>query len=103
MIFRADTKQIYVLTDDKKFKVYPDTWDESQPDLGSTTPVDGKYRPGRGFGKLWNANSDVKQGLGLALTPEQGLTARVSSDPNTVTLQADANYVFNKDGTWSIK
>ena len=103
MIYRSDTQQIYVLTGDKRFKIYPDTWTASQPDLGNLTPVAGKYRPGRGFGKLWNANPDVRQALGLALTPEQGFTGRVSGDANSTTIQADANYVLSKDGSWIIK
>lgn len=104
MIYRSDTQQIYVLNGDKKqFKVYPDTWTDVQPDLGSLTPVAGKYHPSRGFGKLWNTNPDVKQTLGLALTPEQGLTGRVSGDATSTTIQADATYVFNKNGAWSVK
>jgi len=103
MLYRSDLKQLYVLTDDKRFKVYPDTWDDTQPDLGTLTPVAGKYLPRRGFGKLWNSNPDVKQGLGSATAPEQGLSGTVTGDGTTTTIRADLTYALAKDGTWTLK
>jgi hypothetical protein len=104
MLYRDDVKQIYVLTLDQKFKVYPDTWKEGiNPDFGSLTPEAAKFRPGRGFGWLWNSNPDLRQTLGLAVTTEQGFTGSISGDGNTTVIRADVAYGFNKDGTWALK
>jgi len=104
MLYRDDLKQIYVLSPDKQFKVYPDTWSDTKPDLGQLTPdASGKIRPGRGFGWLWASDPDVRQTLGLALTPEMGFTGTISGDGNSTTIRADSTYQFNKDGTWALK
>ncbi|HEX6511281.1 MAG TPA: hypothetical protein VF157_03210 [Chloroflexota bacterium] len=102
MLYRDDQKQIYVMTFDQKFKVYPDTWKEGvNPDL--VAPNNGKFVPGRGFGWLWASDADVRQALGLALTPEAGFTGSISGDGTSTTIRADATYTFNKDGTWALK
>jgi len=73
MIWRGDTKQIYVLHDDGSLAYYSDTWDESQPvnDLARVPPV-GLFQPARGFGKLWRTEVGLASKLGWALAPEQG-------------------------------
>ncbi len=102
MLYRDDLKQIYVMTLDQKFKVYPDTWKEgTNPDLGAA--IGAKFRPGRGFGWLWASNPDLQQSLGLGVTSEQGFTGTISGDGNTTTIRADVAYAFNKDGTWALK
>jgi hypothetical protein len=102
MLYRDDLKQIYVMTLDNKFKVYPDTWMEGRdPDLGAT--IGAKFRPGRGFGWLWASDPDVRQVLGLGVTTEAGFTGSISGDGNSTTIRADVTYVFNKDGTWALK
>jgi hypothetical protein len=103
MLYRDDLKQIYVLTPDKKFTVYKDTWVEGQnPDLAGAAP-EGKLRPGRGFGWLWYSDPDVRNMLGFAITAEQGFTGSISGDGTTTTIRADVTYAFNKDGTWALK
>ncbi|MDE3075054.1 MAG: hypothetical protein KGJ86_06455 [Chloroflexota bacterium] len=101
MLYRSDTKQLYVLAENKTFKVYPDTWDESQPDSGDLTPAAGKFEPRRGFGKLWRSNPEVRRLLGWALSPEAGLTAQIGGDGNSSTVRANLTYLFHKDGTYS--
>ncbi|MGH2364763.1 MAG: hypothetical protein ACRDHX_08935 [Chloroflexota bacterium] len=103
MIFRADTTQDYVLLASKTFKVYPDTWDTSQPASGGLTPPPGKVEPRRGFGKLWRADPDVRQGLGWGLSAEAGMTASISGDGKATTIRAASTYTLNADGTWSAK
>ena len=103
MIYRADTKQDYVLLASKTFKVYPDTWDTSQPASGGLTPPPGKVEPRRGFGKLWRADPDIRQGLGWGLSAEVGMTASISGDGKATTIRADSTYTLNADGTWSAK
>jgi len=103
MLYRDDLKQIYVLTPDKKFSVYKDTWIEgTNPDLAGAAG-DSKLRPGRGFGWLWYSDPDVRQELGFAITAEQGFTGQIGGDGNSTTIRADVTYVFNKDGTWGLK
>ncbi|HLQ35041.1 MAG TPA: hypothetical protein VK457_20335 [Chloroflexota bacterium] len=104
MLYRDDIRQIYVMTLDNKFKVYPDTWMEGRdPDLGSLTPIAAKFYPKRGFGWLWASDPDVRQTLGLALAPEQGFTGSISGDGSATSVRADVTYIFNKDGTWALK
>lgn len=103
MLYRDDLKQIYVLTPDKKFSIYKDTWVEgANPDLAGAAP-EGKLRPGRGFGWLWYSDPDVRNTLGFAITAEQGFTGSISGDGTTTTIRADVTYAFNKDGTWALK
>ncbi len=101
VIYRDDTKQELVLLESKTFKVYPDTWDETQPSSGGLTPPSGKLEPKRGIGKLWRANPDVRQSLGWALSPEAGMSGQVSGDGNSTILRADITYVLKKDGTYT--
>ena len=104
MLYRDDLKQIYVLTLDQKFKVYPDTWKEgTNPDLGYAPQGASKVTPGRGFGWLWASDPDVRQTLGAALGVEQGFTGSITGDGTTTTVRADVTYAFNKDGTWALK
>lgn len=103
MLYRDDLKQIYVMTLDQKFKVYPDTWKEAQnPDLAAG-PINAKFYPGRGFGWLWASNPDVRQALGVGVTQEAGFTGSMRGDGSTTTISADVTYAFNKDGTWALK
>jgi hypothetical protein len=103
MLYRDDLKQIYVLTPDKKFTVYKDTWvDGTNPDLAGAAP-EGKLRPGRGFGWLWYSDPDVRNALGFAITAEQGFTGSIGGDGTATTIRADVTYAFNKDGTWALK
>jgi hypothetical protein len=104
MLYRDDLKQIYVLTLDQKFKVYPDTWKEgTNPDVGYAPQGASKITPGRGFGWLWASDPDVRQQLGLAIATEQGFTGSIAGDGTTTTIRADSTYAFNKDGTWALK
>jgi len=103
MVYRDDLKQDYVLSQDKTFKVYPDTWVEGQnPDLAGKAPDGVKLIPGRGFGWLWASDSDVQKTLGFAVGKEMGLAGQVSGDGTTTTIRADSVYVLRKDGTWNL-
>lgn len=60
-VWRADIDQIYVMTYDGRYRIYPDTAPDNyyQSDL-----VKG------GFGYLWNSNSSVRSSLGNPITIE---------------------------------
>ncbi|MHB8618959.1 MAG: hypothetical protein ACYDAG_05190 [Chloroflexota bacterium] len=104
MLYRSDRKWIYVLAEaGKTFKVYPDTWDESQPASAGLTPPAGKVEPRRGFGKLWRADPTIGQTLGWALAAETGMGAQVSGSATTTEIHAGpSTYVFRNDGTYRV-
>jgi DNA-binding beta-propeller fold protein YncE len=72
MLWRADTKLIYVLRNDGTWSVYGGTWDETQPaDDPAWVPPAGLFRPVQAFGKLWRTEAGLASRLGWALSPEQ--------------------------------
>ena len=89
MFWRKDAKKIYVFFGNPNTDTigtwieYEDTWQDGEPMptphgtpgvRGSATPPAGKYAPVRGFGKLWNADEELRNRLGWALETEQGIT-----------------------------
>ena len=70
MVWRGDTRTIYVLFgDDSTWATYPDTWVEGdQVDTGE--PPQGRAAPVRGFGKVW-VNESLSDRLGWGLGTEQ--------------------------------
>jgi hypothetical protein len=86
MFWRQDIKKIYVFYGDPNtdltgtWQEYDDTWQEGEPlPKATATPPAGKYAPVRGFGKLWYSNSDVREKVGWAVEPEQGVTGAFQS------------------------
>ncbi len=66
MVWRSDTRQIYVLYDDATYETYEDTWNEGDPIDIEGTPPPGLSSPVRGFGKLWASQPGVREKLGWA-------------------------------------
>jgi len=55
---------------------YNDTFEEGEPEIdASLIPPENMYQPRRGFGKLWRNNTEIRDGLGWAITPEFELTS----------------------------
>ena len=71
MVWRGDTRQIYVLFNDGTYQTAADTWVEGETFDDGRTPPEGRIAPARGFGKLWFTNSSVQQRLGWATAEEQ--------------------------------
>ena len=70
--------EMLVLYNTGQFQTYPDTFAEGvDPQTSSETPPQGLFAPIRGFLKVWSNNPPVRSGLGWALNPEQGVTAKV--------------------------
>ncbi|MCR4408580.1 MAG: NBR1-Ig-like domain-containing protein [Anaerolineae bacterium] len=68
---------IIVLYADGRCEKYQDTWTEGEAESDPTiVPPAGLYQPIRGFGKLWRANTAVRDRLGWATAPEQGFTTQ---------------------------
>ncbi|MGB1285336.1 MAG: hypothetical protein ACPG7F_02285 [Aggregatilineales bacterium] len=70
---------IYVLnTVTDTYQYFPDTFNAgTDPETSSETPPSGLLAPQRGFLKIWSNNPAVRNGLGWALTGEQGTQASV--------------------------
>jgi hypothetical protein len=78
MIWLGTEKVIYVLLNDGGLYTYADTWTADQPDADpSLTPPAGRYKPVRGFGKVWGADPYIRSRLGWAMAPEQGYQAQL--------------------------
>lgn len=74
MLWRADTRTIYVLFNENPLVWYAfaDGWVEGMEPGGGPTDKPGLYRPQRGFGKVWSENPDVQRRLGFALDGVEG-------------------------------
>ncbi len=77
MIWNNDMRGIYVLFNNGTWLVFADNFTngqiESDPNL---VPPAGLLQPQRGFGKVWRENANVRNGLGWAVSAEQGYTTR---------------------------
>jgi hypothetical protein len=81
MAWRSDTREIYVLYDDRSYEIHGDTWQEGDPIGTPGTPPAGLYAPVRGFGNLYANRPDLRERLGWATTPEAGYTMTVETIP----------------------
>lgn len=71
MIWFEATESIYVFYKNSQWQRFDDTWSETQvqSDPAFTPPAE-RFLPIRGFGKVWRENTDVREQLGWALSPE---------------------------------
>lgn len=78
MIWRGDTRTIYVLYDDGSWDAFEDTWTPDQPerDPNIQAPA-GREQPVRGFGKVWRERPGVRERLGWALRSEEAYSSPV--------------------------
>jgi hypothetical protein len=78
MFWRGDTNIVYVFVgtgDRGDVYEYVDTWQDGDPTpVAVPTPPPGLYTPVRGFGKIWNADSGLRQALGWATDRETSAT-----------------------------
>jgi hypothetical protein len=73
MIWLGTEKVIYVLLNDGGLYTYADTWTEGQPEVDAgITPPAGRYKPVRGFGRVWGSDPYIRSRLGWAMAPERG-------------------------------
>ncbi len=72
MVWRGDTREIYVLYGDGSYETYEDTWEAGQPIDSEETPPQGLLVPIRGFGHLWATHRGVRDRLGWATKAESG-------------------------------
>ncbi len=74
MIWRGDTRKIYVMYNDGTWQEFNDTWVEGQTTGGDSAPS-GLFKPERGFGKVWFEIGGVGV-LGWATAGETAYTAK---------------------------
>lgn len=81
MIWRSDTREILVLHQDGTWQVFPDTFEEGEPESDpSLTPPEGLYQPIRGFGKVWREQlGGPDAAIGWATAPESGRSGRIQA------------------------
>jgi hypothetical protein len=79
MVWRGDTREIYVLYDNGSYETYQDTWNEGEPINIEETPPQGLLPPVRGFGKLWTSQPSVRDRLGWATAEEIGYSMLIET------------------------
>ncbi|MFQ5496158.1 MAG: WD40/YVTN/BNR-like repeat-containing protein [Phycisphaerae bacterium] len=80
MIWRGDTRTIYVLYDDGSWDGFEDTWTPEEPDLDpNIQPLAGLEQPARGFGKVWREQPGVRDRLGWGLRSEEAYASPLQS------------------------
>lgn len=75
MLWRGDTRLIYVIYNDGMWQSFVDTWNEGEPQHSCTnqnTPAQTPPTPHSGFGKVWCTQSGVRNRIGNALAEENG-------------------------------
>lgn len=73
---------------------YEDSWDDTMPEVDSAlASPDGLIQPGRGFGKLWRDNPDIREALGWALDPEYGHISHYTFEPGAEVETEDGEIV----------
>ncbi len=78
MIWRGDSKTVYVLFNDQSaWYAFADSWTEGMDVGGGIGPVAGQFKPKRGFGKIWREQPDVQKRLGHALSADEFATELV--------------------------
>jgi hypothetical protein len=98
MIWVGAEKRIYALLNDGGLYAYADTWTADQPDVDpGITPPSGRYKPVRGFGKVWGADPYIRSRLGWAMGPEQGYQAQVQHTWNCCASPHDEFYLREFD------
>jgi hypothetical protein len=97
---------VFVLYDDDqygpKWAVYPDEWNEGEPDRDPTlTPPPGLDQPTRGFGLVWRQNSEVRNRLGWAVDQETGFSTVIQ---HTMLFKYNSTYLRALDGNvWHLQ
>ncbi|HEY8596849.1 MAG TPA: Ig-like domain-containing protein [Thermomicrobiales bacterium] len=78
MIWRGDSRTIYVLFNDQStWYAFADSWTEGMDAGGGVGPAAGQFKPKRGFGKVWREQPDVQKRLGYALSADELATSLV--------------------------
>lgn len=85
MIWRSDTRIVWIFTNDGIVTwFYPESY-ENQPDNPVTdSPPAGLVKPISGFGRVWGNNAFVQNALGWATAAEQGYSMTLETDSGQI-------------------
>lgn len=103
MLWRKDTRQIFVFIEGGKWLSFPDTWETTLPLLDPVlTPPAGLFQPVRGFGKVWIQNKEIKEKMGWAREQEQAVSTTWQPFQNGLLVWRGGNSirVLFSDNTW---
>ena len=90
MLWRSDTDQAYIFTDDGRWQPVEERWDGKPLTPRGETPP-GLYEPQRGFGYVWGESDEVFSALGWATDQEKGICIHVQDfEYGFVVLSSDA-------------
>ncbi len=109
MIWRADTSDIYVLSNDGQVRVVKDRWLGEMITFPDPPPA-GMFQPMRGFGRVWVDNPAIRAAIGWSVSFEQGytMTYQWSSDytPRLYLNWPDGTVIyltlFGDTGSWGV-
>ncbi len=79
MVWRGDTRQIYVLYNDGSYDTFADNWTPDQPVDSGETPPAGLILPARGFGKVWVNEPGIRNRVGWATNNESSFSTKLES------------------------
>jgi hypothetical protein len=103
MLYRGDTKQITMLTEQGAWSAYADTWNESQQAGKFFTAPAGLIEPVRGFGKVWREQlGGPNAAIGWGVEGERGYDGRIQKyERGTVILNdRGQTYALLSNGSW---
>ncbi|MBI5877841.1 MAG: hypothetical protein HZB53_09335 [Chloroflexi bacterium] len=104
MVWREDTRTIYVILDSGTWLLFNDTWDAGQPEGGTERPPASELRaPKRGFGKVWREQlGGATAALGWAVEDERAVSGEVQMFERGQALRegTGAAYRLMNSGSW---
>jgi hypothetical protein len=107
MIWRSDSKDIYVLFDQGAFLTFRDTWSSGMTPLScDSSPPEDRFQPAYGFGKVWCDDPNVQEDLGFATAVEHNYSFSLQSfDSGWLIRIADSAYALvtsddSANGVW---
>jgi LysM repeat protein len=74
MVWRANTREIFIMQDNGALAIYTDTYTTGEA-LNIPTPPSGLIQPANGFGKVWQNNPSIQEALGWATGGETAFTS----------------------------
>ncbi len=92
MVWREDTRQIYVFYNDGGWQLFDDTFEEGMMEVDhSLSPPSGRQQPVRGFGKIWREAEGVKERIGWANDKEYPVDGQVQRFEHGEMIQVGVN------------
>lgn len=106
MLWREDSKVIYILGPGHTWSFTGDPWREGDPseDPAFVPPETGLYQPVRGFGQVWRERTDIRDALGWGLAEEDGFEALIQEFDNAqvwLDRERQTFYILFNDRTYN--